>query len=289
MPVPAGASLQPLQARPARLARLLPPGPAITPAGLVEALGLWRRAGGSGVPRPRVLLNMTSTADGRATLGGRSGAISSPADRELFHALRAPADAILVGAGTIRTERYGPLIPNPDHRAERRAHGLSEEPLACVVTASLDLDPSTPLLAASTTRLVLLTPAQGELASTACSVEYVREARDGRLDLTAALAQLAERFGVRLLLCEGGPHLACELAAAGLLDELFLSLAPKLAGGEPAGTSALRILAGAELAPPVALELLDAFESDSQLFLRYGVLAPERVSRETTASSSDAS
>ena len=86
------------------------------------------------------------------------------------------------------------------------------------------------------------------------------------------MAELRERFGVRTLLCEGGPHLNAQLLAAGLVDELFLSLAPKLAGGDPAaGGEALRILAGTELSPPVELELLSALEHDSHLFLRYRV------------------
>jgi riboflavin biosynthesis pyrimidine reductase len=75
------------------------------------------------------------------------------------------------------------------------------------------------------------------------------------------------------VLCEGGPHLARQLLGAGLVDELFLSLSPMLAGGEPAGGEALRILAGTELEPPVGLELLDVLSSDSYLFLRYGVSA----------------
>ncbi len=91
------------------------------------------------------------------------------------------------------------------------------------------------------------------------------------------------------ILCEGGPHLACQLLAAGLIDELFLSLSPLLAGGEPSAGEALRILAGGELEPPVELELLAVLHSDSGLFLRYGVSARERVSRETMLSSSLAS
>jgi riboflavin biosynthesis pyrimidine reductase len=136
--------------------------------------------------------------------------------------------------------------------------------------------------------VVVITPSPGELAATAARVEYVRAGADsGMLDLEVALAELAARFGVRLLLCEGGPHLACELLVVGLLDELFLSLSPRLAGGASAG-DVLRILAGPELDPTVMLELRGVLEADSQLFLRYDVVAPDRVSRETTESSSPA-
>ena len=138
---------------------------------------------------------------------------------------------------------------------------------------------------------MIVTPLRGQPPGDPARLDYVRARRDGLLDLPAALAELRERFAVRTLLCEGGPHLNAQLLAAGLVDELFLSLAPKLAGGEDATGEALRILAGAEFEPPLELELLGVLESGSTLFLRYGVRAsaPERVSRETMPSSSLAS
>jgi|SRR5580704_776713 riboflavin biosynthesis pyrimidine reductase len=221
--------------------------------------------------RVRVMLNMACTADGRATVGGRSGPIGNRADRELFHALRAGVDAVLVGAGTVRAERYGRLVRDEAHRRLRVARGLTAEPLACLVTASFDLAPDIPLLADPAARIAVLTPsATGELRGTATPVEYVRTARDGALDLPAALGELRARLGVRTLLCEGGPRLNGQLFAAGLVDELFLSLAPKLGGGGLAGESP-RILSGPEFDPPLELELLGVLESQSQLLLRYRV------------------
>jgi riboflavin biosynthesis pyrimidine reductase len=235
---------------------------------------------------------MISTADGRASVGGRSGPIGGGADRELFHGLRAAVDGVLVGASTVRTERYGRLVADASRRALRRRRGLSEEPLACIVSGRLALDADIPLLQDPDARVAILTASAASLnlPTAGAQVDYVRTARSGVLDLPAALAELRERFAVRTLLCEGGPHLAGQLLAAELVDELFLSVSPKLAGGEPAGGEALRIVAGAELEPPVELELLGVLRSGSDLFLRYGVLgACERVSRETTASSSLAS
>jgi riboflavin biosynthesis pyrimidine reductase len=260
----------------AKLARLLPAGDAVGAARYVEEMGLWERP--EDPPRrPRVLLNMVAAVDGRATVDGHSAPLSSRADRELFHALRAPADAVLVGAGTVRTERYGPLIRDPDTRARRVERGLPAEPLACVVSASLRLDPEIPLLADPQTRLVVLTPSDGALEPAAARVEYVRRSRGRQLDLAGAIAELHERFGTTLILCEGGPHLAWELFAASLLDELFLALSPRLVGGVPHDTP-LRIVAGPELEPPVELILLGALECESSVFLRYGVVAPDRVS-----------
>ena len=270
------------------LARLFPPGDPGSAAEIVEELGLWERpAARQG--RPRLLLNMVSTVDGRATLAGRSGPISGPADRELFHALRAAVDGVLVGAGTVRTERYRRLIGAEETRRERLRRGHSEEPIACIVSGRLALDEDIPLLGEPAARVVILTSSAASLPSSKAQVDYVRAEHDGRLDLSAAIEELPGRFGIETLLCEGGPHLCAQLLAAGLVDELFLSLSPTLAGGEPAGGEALRILAGAELDPPLGLELLGVHRSDSYLFLRYGVVSRARVSRETIPSSSLAS
>ncbi|HEX4186579.1 MAG TPA: dihydrofolate reductase family protein [Solirubrobacteraceae bacterium] len=265
---------------------LLPGGEPAPAAELVQALGLWDRplAG----ERPYVLLNMVSTIDGRASLEGRSGPIAGAADRELFRALRAAADAVLAGAGTMRVERYGRLIREESRRRLRTERGLSPEPIACIATGSLALPPDMPLLAEPEAHVVVLTASEAELAPTAARVDYVRASREGQLDLPRALARLREGFGVELLLCEGGPHLNGSMLAEGLVDELWLSLASKLAG-DPADGEALRIVAGEELQPPLELALLGVLEHDSQLFLRYGVSARARVSRETIDRSSLAS
>ena len=261
--------------------RLLPAGDPVDVGAAVEELR--SRALGRGPSwRPHVLLNMVSTADGRATLGGRSGAISGRADRELFHGLRGTVDAVMAGAGTVRVERYGRITPSAERRRMRVEHGLSEEPLACIVSGRLDLEMDIPLLATPDAHVVIVTPSAADLPSgdgPRAQIDYIRAERDGRLDLSAALRELRERFAVESLLCEGGPHLNSELLRAGLVDELFLSLAPKLAGGDPVdGHAPLRILAGAELDPALELELLGVLESESELFLRYGV-------RSATASS----
>lgn len=252
--------------------RLLPVGTPASTMEVIDDLGLWDRATHA-ERRPQVMLNMISTADGRATLGGRSGTISQSADRALFHGLRTAVDAVLVGAGTVRVERYGRIIRDPARRALRRQHGLSDEPLACIVSGRLELEEDIPLLREPAARVVILTGSQASLPATAAHVGYIRTGHAGRCELADAMTELAESYGVQRVLCEGGPHLACELLAAGLLDELFLTIAPILAGGEPAAGEALRILAGGELLPPRELELLGALSSGSELFLRYGVLA----------------
>jgi riboflavin-specific deaminase-like protein len=290
MAVPAEAKPGPGGADPLTVRRLLPAGDRATPAEIVDGLGLLD-LGRKAAPRPYVVLNMVSTVDGRATIGGRSGPISGDSDRELFHALRAAVDAVMVGAGTARAERYGRIIRDERHRRRRRESGLSEEPLACIVSGRVSLPADLPLLATAASRVAIVTASAASLPECAAQVDYVRAGRDGSLDLPAALAELRERFGVRTLLCEGGPHLNSHLLAAGTVDELFLTLAPKLAGGDEASGETLRILAGPALETTVELELLGALESRSELLLRYGVAASpaERVSRETISNSSLAS
>jgi riboflavin biosynthesis pyrimidine reductase len=258
---------------PVRLRRLLPAGEPATVPEIVEQLGLWSRHAEASA-RQRVLLNMVSTVDGRATLGGRSAPLSGRADREMFHGLRSAVDAVLIGAGTVRMERYGRIIREESVRRLRRERGLGEEPLACIVSGRLELDPAIPLLAEPQARVVIVTSSAASLPATAAHVEYVRAERDGAVDLPAALAELRARFGVQVLLCEGGPHLSLQLFASGLLHELFLSLSPRLAGGEAASGDALRILAGPELDPPLPVEILGVLECESDLFLRYGVSEP---------------
>lgn len=266
-----------ITSEPLTLKRLLPPDTPATAEEIVAGFGLDALAGGGPPSRPYVVLNMVSTVDGHATLAGRSGGLSSPADRDLFHSLRLAVDAVMAGAATVRVERYGRIIPDESRRRLRIERGLREEPLACIVSGRLALEGEVPLLADPAAKVVILTSSAASLPASAAEVRYIRAERNGLLDLPAALAELRERFGVRTLLCEGGPHLGAQLLAADLLDELFLSLAPKLAGGDPAaGGEALRILAGTELSPPVELELLSALEHDSHLFLRYRVKGPPR-------------
>jgi riboflavin-specific deaminase-like protein len=240
---------------------------------VVEGLRLWEAPNAaSAAERPYLVLNMASTVDGRATIGGRSGPIGNRADHELFHALRTTVDAVLVGAGTVRAEHYGRLVREEFARELRHARGLAEEPLACIISASLALPAEEiPLLTDPAARVAVLTSSPASLPECAGEVHYVRTAHEGHLDLAAALSEL-RRTGVRTILCEGGPHLNAQLLAEGLVDELFLSFAPKLAGGDAATGESLRIVSGSELQPPVELELLGALESEGQLLLRYRAL-----------------
>ncbi len=279
----AGGGAQPL------FERLLASGPEESAAAVIERYGLWRRpiagrtnvrthaAPGGAQERAHVALNMVSSVDGSATLSGRSAGLSSEADRAHFHALRAASDAVIVGAGTARAERYGRIIRDAAIRRERLERGLSEEPLACIVTGTMASLEEVPLLQEPQARVVILTASTASLRARGAQVEYLRCEREGRVDLAAALAQLRASFGVQSVLCEGGPHLARELVAHGLVDELFLSLSPLLAGDGATSSESLQMLAGGELDPPARLQLRDVLRNGSMLFLRYAVGSGARV------------
>ena len=250
-----------------RFRRLHPAGGTLTADEAVAGLDLGDRAPAD---RPYVVVNMVTTADGRATVAGRTHPLSGPADRELFHALRTQVDAVMVGAGTIRVERYGRLVKDPRRRERRREQGLAPDPLACIVSASLDLPADTPLLQDADSHVVILTAAPGELGDCPARVEYLRPPPGAPLRLAEMLARLRVERGVRSVLCEGGPHLNASLLPDGLIDELFLTTVPQLAGA----AGRLSIADEAALEQPVAVRLEWLLESGGELFARYAVDPP---------------
>lgn len=218
------------------------------------------------VRRPYTVLNFVASADGRVAFQGRSRALSDAADRELFHGLRERVDAILVGTGTLRVERYGRLVRDPERRHRRTASGLAPEPLACIITRSGEVPTDIPLFADRGSRVVVFTPGPIDTAALDAQVDVVR-VDPGELTLTTMLRRLRSDFDVRTLLCEGGPTLFGALLQEDLVDELFLSVAPKLVGGGGAPT----IASGPPLTDLRELSLIWALEQGSALYLRYAL------------------
>jgi riboflavin-specific deaminase-like protein len=211
--------------------------------------------------RPYAIANFVASADGRAAFQGRSAPLSDDGDRALFHALRERVDAVMVGSGTLRAERYGPLIRDEDACRRRIERGLDPQPLACLVTRSGALPLDIPLF--EQPRVVVFAPEPIDGVETV-TVEATE------LTLTAVMRRLRADHGVRSLLCEGGPTLFGSLIHEQLVDELFLTVAPKLAGGGTAPT----ISSGAELAEPAALRLRSLLERSGSLFFQF-VVSPE--------------
>jgi riboflavin-specific deaminase-like protein len=212
--------------------------------------------------RPFVATNFAVTVDGRATIEGKSGPIGSDADTHMLARLRTSFDAVMIGAGTMRVERYGRVVADQEQRERRERIGLSHDPLMVIVSGRLDLPWDAPLFTAGGGRVLVFTASEAEPPETATNLSVVRH--DGRVDLAAALRHLREEHAVRALLCEGGPHLHDQLWGGGLVDELFLTTAPRMTGAE-----APRILEGGELPAVTELELAWLLEQDGELFARY--------------------
>jgi len=213
--------------------------------------------------RPYLVLNMVSSLDGKATIAWRTKGLSTELDRQLFHRLRTQADAIMVGAGTVRAERYGRMAKSDELRAAREQEGLAPDPLAVVVTARLDLPADLPLLNEPEQRVVIATGSDASLPDLESQIVYERTGDD----LPLLMTRLRQEHGVRSVVCEGGPTLNSYLLAAGLVDELWLTLNAKLAGG----AAALTIVAGRELVEPLDLEPVSVAEGDGDLFTRWRV------------------
>jgi riboflavin-specific deaminase-like protein len=165
--------------------------------------------------RPYLVTNFALTLDGHATIAGRSGKIGSDTDTAMLVGLRTRVEAVMIGAGTMRAERYGPV-------AGGRA-------LMVIVSGRLDLPWDAALFTEGAGEVVIFTSSDVEPPETETPVEVVRH--EGAVDLPRALAHLRAERGVRSVLCEGGPRLHAQLLDAGLVDELFVTHAPKLAGG----------------------------------------------------------
>jgi riboflavin-specific deaminase-like protein len=213
--------------------------------------------------RPYVVTNFAVTVDGKATLHGRSGAIGSETDTEMLVCLRTRVDAVMIGAGTMRAERYGRPIADPAKRGRRERRGLSQDPLLVIVSGRLDLPWDAPVFDDPGARVLIFTASDADPPKTAADVRVVRH--DGAVDLGDALALLRVERGVRALLCEGGPRLHAQLIDASLIDELFVTHAPKLAGGDGPGLA----VGLPELERPLDVAWL--LEQDGELFARYRV------------------
>ncbi len=229
----------------------------------LDLLGL---AGAYAYPREAWLrANFVSSADGAAYVDGRSGGLSSPDDMRIFGVLRVLADVVLVGAGTARAEEYKPARPRPSLASLRE--GRQETAPIALVTRTLGLNLASPLFAEapSSARPIVITCAASDagLRAETAKVADVIVAGDETVDLAAAVGELRGR-GLGRVLCEGGPHLFADLAAAGLVDELCLSLSPILAG-----PGASRIVAGQQQ-PARPLELRHVLAGDGGfLFASY--------------------
>lgn len=218
---------------------------------------------------PLLRVNMVVGVDGAATdAEGRTAALGGEGDWEIFRALRAQADAVLVGAGTARAEEYGPARVRGDLAARRREElGHTLPPAIVLVSRSLRLDPDSPIFTDASVPTTVLTCAAADADRRAAleRVGRVVVAGEAHVDLAAGLARLREEIGP-VVTCEGGPTLNAGLLRAGVVDELCVTVAPQLVGMPLAPRLA------ADLDRSVALSLTQvAVADDGELYLRYEV------------------
>ena len=247
--------------------RLLPePVADVDPMELYPALARPRPAG-----RPWLMVNMIASADGAIEVDGTSEALGDPADEAVFSAVRACADWIVAAAGTARAERYGLPRPAAAARRARRGSGRAARPRLAVVSARLDLGLDLPMFAdrrADEDPPLVVTgltaPRRGlERLEPVAEVVQVQSSQPSPEDI---LAILGDR-GAEVVLSEGGASLNAQFADAALIDELCLSIAPMIAGGDSP-----RLVAGSTRSVPVPMRLAHLLEDGGTLFARY--LAP---------------
>lgn len=218
----------------------------------------------AGEGRPHLYLDMVASIDGAATVAGRTRQLGGEADHLAFRRLRETCDAILVGAGTVRVEDYGPPRRHDGTVERRRGRGLADLPTVVVVSASLALDPEARLFSDPELRPTILTVADAPQArrQALAPVAELVSVGTGAVDLTAALELLADRGWTRVL-CEGGPRLNASLFTLDLVDELFLTVTPKLVG-----ETDRRIVEG-PIGDARAAELVELRHHEDELLLRY--------------------
>lgn len=237
-------------------------------------------------PTVRVQANMVSTVDGAVTGDdGLSGTISSPADKRIFSVLRSLADAIVVGAGTARAERYTRLSAKSAHTAQRRERGQGDIPALVLVTASGDVDldrlaqagDSDVIVHTSTTDTSVL----ADLRSFCGSDNVVVHPSGAGVAPHTVLDDLRKR-GMTRILTEGGPSLLGAWMSAGVVDELCLTVTAMLNGSTSRGPKG--ILDGVELERPVGLRPLSLITDGSSFIHRFAV---EHASKSSVPPGSD--
>src|SRR6266511_3974149 len=192
--------------------------------------------------RSGVRLNMIASVDGATSVDGVSGALGGGADHRVFFAMRSVADVVLVAAGTMRAEDYGPAELPPETQEARRHKGQTPVPAIAVVSRTCNLEWQAPFFTAATVRPLVVTVASAPANHRARAAEAADVLIAGERDVDLGRARRA--------IGEGGPSLNAQLARAGVLDELCLTISPSVVGGD-----AKRIVSGPSLAPTSALDL----------------------------------
>ena len=266
---------------------ILPPGPAlesyrVTAEGAAITPGRMPGSTARGNPTPRshdplpfVLINMAMTADGKIATANRAvSSFSSPHDHQLLLALRATADAVMSGA---RTVNLNPINMGPGaakYRALRRRRGLAEYNLRIISSGSGSVNPDAEVFRHKFSPIIILTTrraGEGRLKRLHAIADAVKVCGAQQLNFRLALRWLRQKWGVKRLLCEGGGELNDALFRAGLVDEVHVTICPKVFGGRSAPTLADG-LGAPTLARAAQLELRSARKHGAEMYLVYRVV-----------------
>ena len=248
-----------------KVLRLYPP-PGREVSGIYEDLNLPPPCHGDSA-RPYVIVNMVSSVDGRTALEGKTAGLGSRIDRRTMRTLRSKADAVMIGAGTLRAEKLS-LGLDPKEGVP--------QPLAIIVTDTGNIPLEDHLVAAEDQEVLIVLSDRvpyGVVERLRELAQIMRTPADstGAVDLDRALQALKAERGLGVLVVEGGPSLNHAMISRNLVDELFLTVAPELLGGTAAQT--LTLLRGPEIPSRgrPALELVSIHLADGELFLRYSL------------------
>lgn len=212
-------------------------------------------------PARRVVGVMVASIDARAALAGKSGGLSSAADRALLKAWRTAAGGVLVGARTLEIERYGFLIPDADRDA-RVAAGREGWPRLLTISRRLDLDFDAVLSIDADLPLTVYTQAPAPAQVPGTDVQVVTLAD---VSPRAVVEDALTRYGYEVLACEGGPRLLARALADGVLTDLSLTVAPVFVGSGPP------LLGDEALESPRDAELLACDAIDGSVFAHYAL------------------
>lgn len=213
---------------------------------------------------------MVASIDGQTTVEGRASGIGSSNDRSIMNTLRSQVDAVMVGANTLRAEKYSIKLPQ-NLSDQRRSRGEQTAPWLVIPTTSGDL-PEYNLLGASPEKTVLIIPNDTDITSHKLSNHILKSPvseRGRTVDLHQALRLLHKEFDIERVLVEGGPNLNHQMMEARLIDEVLLTISPKILGGDSSTTHTL--LQGPPLPFPTPAKLLSIHTIGQELFLRYSL------------------
>ena len=211
--------------------------------------------------RPWVMLNMVSSLDGATAVDGRSSSLGGSDDTKVFSAIRAMPDVILVGAGTVSAEDYRPVSLDEERRERREAAGLAAAPTLAIVSGRLSIDPEARVFSNPDYKPMVIT----STAASPAKLAMLGDAADVAILPSLTPADVLTHLGAaRVVLLEGGPTLNGEFAAAGLIDEINLTIASKVVGGD-----SRRIISGLEPIADLSMKVDRVLTGEEEIFVRY--------------------